>query len=249
MERYITVLLLTGLALSCMKEDGFENGGNGIELKAKVGRIQLSTKGDGVLSPDYSGKMYLGLMRIDESDGAYPEAGFKAGAALGPLTATMEGEELIKPITFNEIYQTFYNDKDGVKYASWYPWYEEASEESSGNWKYDKSEAKVTYPDIDGTTDILYGTVTEGRRNKDFSTIEFNHALCKFRIQAYAMEAYDVDGNRITNTVENWGAIQEITFTELPSECYISLPTSGTSSDYTISYSNSEEKEKSFYLT
>ena len=246
-RRFIPTILLLGLALSCVKEQGPEIGSNDIELKAKVGRVQLSTKGDGVLGPDYAGKMYLGLMRIDEHDAAYPVEGFKATTAMGPLTATMQGDELIKPISFNEVYQTFNNDKDGVKYASWYPWYKLSSEEASGAWKFNKTDAIVTYPDIDGSTDILYGTVTEGRRNKDFSTIEFNHALCKFRIQAYAMEAYDANGDRLTNTIENWGAIEDIKITGLPSECYIALPSSGTSSEYTISYSTTLVKD--FYLS
>lgn len=245
-RRYIPAILLLGLALSCVKEQGTEIGSNDIELKAKVGRVQLSTKGDGVLGPDYAGKMYLGLMRVDEHDAAYPDEGFKATAAMGPLTATMEGADLIKPITFNEVYQTFNNDKDGVKYASWYPWYKLSSEEASGAWKFNKTDAIVTYPDIDGSTDILYGTVTEGRRNKDFSTIEFNHALCKFRIQAYAMEAYDANGDRLTNTIDNWGAIEDIKITGLPSDCSIALPSSGTSSKYTISYSTAV---KDFYLS
>ena len=245
-RRFIPTILLLGLALSCVKEQGPEIGSNDIELKAKVGRVQLSTKGAGVLGPDYAGKMYLGLVRIDEHDAAYPAEGFKASSAMGPLTATMEGKDVVKPISFNEIYQTFYNDRDAVKYASWYPWYKLASEEASGAWKFNKTTATVTYPDIDGTTDILYGTVTEGKRNRDFSTIEFNHALCKFRIQAYAMEAYDENGNRLTHTIENWGAIKDIKISGLPSECYITLPDSGTSSDYRITYS---ETVKDFYLS
>ena len=247
-RRFIPAILLLGLALSCVKEQGPEIGSNDIELKAKVGRVQLSTKGDGVLGPDYAGKMYLGLVRIDEHDAAYPAEGFKASSAMGPLTATMEGKDVVKPISFNEIYQTFYNDKDAVKYASWYPWYKLASEEESGAWKFDKTTATVTYPDIDGSTDILYGTVTEGSRNRDFSTIEFNHALCKFRIQAYAMEAYDANGDRLTNTIDNWGAIEEIKISGLPSECYITLPVSGTSSDYGITYS-ATPLVKDFYLS
>lgn len=245
-RRFIPTILLLGLALSCVKEQGPEIGSNDIELKAKVGRVQLSTKGAGVLGPDYAGKMYLGLVRIDEHDAAYPAEGFKASSAMGPLTATMEGADLVKPISFNEIYQTFYNDRDAVKYASWYPWYKLASEEESGAWKFNKTTATVTYPDIDGSTDILYGTVTEGSRNRDFSTIEFNHALCKFRIQAYAMEAYDANGNRLTNTIANWGAIKDIKISGLPSECYITLPDSGTSSDYRITYS---EAVKDFDLS
>lgn len=245
-RRFIPTILLLGLALSCVKEQELEIGSNDIELKAKVGRVQLSTKGAGELGPDYAGKMYLGLVRIDEHDAAYPAEGFKASSAMGPLTATMEGDDLVKPISFNEIYQTFYNDKDGVKYASWYPWYKHSSEEASGAWKFNKTDAIVTYPDIDGSTDILYGTVTEGRRNKDFSTIEFNHALCKFRIQAYAMEAYDANGDRLTNTIDNWGAIEDIKITGLPSDCSIALPSSGTSSKYTISYSTAV---KDFYLS
>lgn len=249
LKRYIIILLLIALSVSCVKEEGLEPGNNDIVLKAKVERIQLSTKGDGALSPEYPEKMYLGFVRLDEKDGAYPVNGFKDGTAMGPLTATMEGEDIVKPIVFNEVYQTFYNDKDHVKYASWYPWYKSASDETKGNWKYDKANATVTYPDIDGTTDILYGTVTEGRRDKDFSTIEFNHALCKFRIRAYAMEAYDAGGNRLTNTIENWGAIQEITVTGLPKDCYIALPSSGTSSEYTISYSSGKVGVKNYVLS
>lgn len=249
LKRYIIILLLIALSVSCVKEEGLEPGNNDIVLKAKVERVQLSTKGDGALSPEYSKKMYLGFVRLDEEDGAYPVNGFKDGTAMGPLTATMEGEDIVKPIVFNEVYQTFYNDKDQVKYASWYPWYRSASEETDGKWKYDKANATVTYPEIDGTTDILYGTVVEGRRSKDFPTIEFNHALCKFRIQAYAMEAYDAGGNRLTSTIENWGAIKDITVTGLPSMCYIALPTSGTSSEYTISYSSGEDGVKNYVLS
>ena len=95
-RRFIPTILLLGLALSCVKEQGPEIGSNDIELKAKVGRVQLSTKGDGVLGPpDYAGKMYLGLVRIDEHDAVYPAEVFKSSSAMGPLTATMEARDVV----------------------------------------------------------------------------------------------------------------------------------------------------------
>ena len=197
---------------------------NEIHLKAVVASSVLSTKTSGSVSPATEDPLYMGFVRIDETLSGYPET-FKGQEA---LTATMEGPGNIKEINFNEKHQAFNDDRLGVRYTSWYPWYETAADEATGVYKYDPSTAQVSIP-IDGDTDILYGSLVSGTRATGFNTIEYNHALCRYRIKAYAMVPFDENKQPIPEYMPDihWGSVTSVSLVDMPDMCVMSLPVSG----------------------
>ena len=252
MRNYVHILMAAVLAVavsSCSRmEDDFA-GMDEVRLKgALASRLHASaaTRGEGSLTSAHPGPLYLGLVRIDETQTGYP-ADFRGEPA---LAATMKGAADIKDISFNEIYQTFMNDAMGVKYASWYPWYEKASEEAAGDYKYDEAEAKVTFP-IDGSTDVMYGSIATGNKRNGFNTIVFEHALVRYRISAYAMVAMDENGEYLRDPDELWGGIEDITVKGMSRECVLHLPSvaDGTGSgDYVMEYPSSAESLADFSM-
>ena len=197
---------------------------NVIRLKATVAASRLSTKVSGSVSSATEEPLYMGFVRIDETVSGFPED-FRGQEA---LTATMQGAGNIKEINFNEKHQDFNNDRLGVRYTSWHPWYETSAEEETGAYKYDPGNARVTFP-IDGDTDILYGSLVTGTRSQGFNTIEYNHALCKYRIKAYAMVPIDENKQPMQEYMPeiHWGSVTSVALIEMPDNCIMSLPVSG----------------------
>lgn len=232
------VILVSMTAVSCNQIEDDLLPDNEIRLNASVASNVIATKGAGVVSSDTSDPLYMGFVRIDETASGYP-VNFTGQSA---LTATMQGDGNVKDINFNESYQTFADERSGVKYASWYPWYENAADEDDGDYKYDKDKATVTFP-IDGSTDILYGSVATGTKVKGFNTIEYNHALVKYRILAYAMVPYDETGKPIDSYMPDvlWGKIKTVTIEQMPPKCVLTLPESD-GSEYGLTWPYEDAK-------
>lgn len=244
-ERIMLAILLMAGVVSCNGiEDDFVYD-NEIRLKASVSANKLVTKGEGVISSSYEDPLHLGFVRTDETASGYPED-FRGQPA---LTATMQGVSDIKEINFNEVYQSFESEIYGVRYASWYPWYETAAEEASGLYKYDQTNAQVTIP-IDGSTDILYGSVVSGTRTSGFNTIEYDHALVKYRITAYALVPYDDNKEPIAEYLPDvvWGSISDVTVVDMPPVCVMALPEGG-GSEYELTYPYTSENLEDYTMS
>ena len=241
MNLYFRIFAAVASAMAIMACNGLEDGlhvDDEIRLKASVASNVIYTRaGVGELNSAYTDPLYMGFVRIDETPSGFP-ADFKGQEA---LTATMQGAADIKEINFNEKYQTFANESLGVRYASWYPWYEHAAEESSGPYKYDPATAKVTFPLDDGNTDILYGSVATGSKSKEFNTIEYGHALVKYRIKAYALVPYDENKEPIASYMPDvlWGTVNEVKVIDMPSTCVLELPKDGGNT-YALTYPAAE---------
>lgn len=241
MNLYVRIIGVVAAAMAVMACNGLEDDlhlDDEIRLKASVASNVIYTRaGVGELNSAYTDPLYMGFVRIDETPSGFP-ADFKGQEA---LTATMQGAADIKEINFNEKYQTFANESLGVRYASWYPWYEHAAEESSGPYKYDPATAKVTFPLEDGNTDILYGSVATGSKSNEFNTIEYGHALVKYRIKAYALVPYDENKEPIASYMPDvlWGAVNEVKVIDMPSTCVLELPKGGGNT-YSLTYPAAE---------
>ena len=236
--RIIAAVAAAIAVLACNRlEDGMHHDDE-IRLKASVASNVIYTKaGVGELNSAYTDPLFMGFVRVDETQSGFP-ADYKGQEA---LTATMQGAADIKEINFNEKYQTFTNAGLGVRYASWYPWYEHAAEEAVGPYKYDKADAKVTFPLDDGNTDVLYGCVVTGSKSKDFNTIEYNHALVKYRIKAYALVPYDENKQPIASYMPDvlWGSVTGVNILGMPSTCVMELPKDGKET-YSLTYPAAE---------
>lgn len=236
---FLHVIVLMMTVVSCHDIETELLPDDDIHLQASIASSVLVAKGQGVVSSSFEDPLYMGFVRIDETASGYPDD-FKGQPA---LTATMQGASDIKDIEFNENYQTFRSEKYGVRYASWYPWYEKASEETSGAYKYNPETGKVTFP-IDGSTDILYGSLVTGTKAKGFNTIVYDHALVKYRVKAYALVPYDENKKPIESYLPDvlWGNIQTVSLQGMPSECHLCLPVEGKV-DYLLEWPDGNIKD------
>lgn len=206
-----------------------------VRLKAVLASgAGLETKGEGVIESQYDKELAIGLVRVDQNaDQTYPA--FSSATEI--LKADMTpGEESvnIRDIEFDGTYQTFLNSISGIKYASWYPYVNSSL-----------TDGIVTVP-IDGSTDILYGSVAEGRQTTGFNTIAFNHALAKFTFKVYAMIQKDENGNNITDPDAIWGALKDVRMISTSRNCNIVLPDS--EDEYAFSFDESSGNVQSLSI-
>lgn len=212
-------------AMSCSKIIGPEGD---IHLSASMGYVPTKgTAGDksGIRDYDYDEELAIGLVRIDENEAgsAYPE--FKNCAA--PLEATLgrPNFEYKRDVEFTSVAQYFRNDVDHIRYASWYP--------VTDNYSFTDEHSKLSF-NVDGATDILYGTVAEGSKTDGFSDIVFNHALCQFNIYVYSM-TFNEDGTPSEGDID-WGIVNEIVVKNVQDKCIVTLPRSESDDKYTFEY-------------
>lgn len=188
--------------------------------------VSVHTKGVGSLNSQYNGDLVVGIARVDQNaDQTYPQ--FSTATEI--LKANMmPGEESvnIRDIEFDGSYQTFLNSTSGIKYASWYPYRTESGICALEN-------GVVTIP-IDGSTDVLYGSVATGKQTSGFNTIVFDHALSKFSFKVYAMIQKDEEGNVITHPDAIWGTLDDVRIISTAKECELTLPDS--EDKYSFSY-------------
>ena len=212
------------LAVSCnhLEEDQVMHE---ISLKA-VMPYPLSatdTKGVGEISNAYfngSESVEIGLARIDESEDDSVWPSFTGSDNVSYLSASMTANESSSntlDIAFDS-YQSFLTPTDEIKYASWYP--ESIVVDEVEKIQKDTENGTLTFP-IDGTTDILYGSVATGTQRTGFNTIEFNHALVKYSILVYAMEPED--GTSATAD-DYWGKLTDIIVSDMPDRFVLGLP-------------------------
>lgn len=219
---FISILLISALS-SCQR---IETDGGTIHLKAGVGLVM--TKGtasddSGIRDYAYPGELSVALARIDEQDADFPF--FKNCSSALQATLGTPDAYYKRDITFPSA-QYYKDGVHKVHYASWYP--------ADGVYESTASNTTVTF-DIDGATDILYGTIAKGNKTDGFNEIVFNHALCQFNVYAYKMTADDVDFN--------WGALQNIVVRNVQRQCVLTLPSSGDGMEYSIDYSNDDTFE------
>lgn len=159
----------------------------------------------GALNSSYNGELVIGLAKT--SDVSFAEATKILKATMAPGSDNLN----LRDIEFAE-YQAFASDLEELRYASWYPF--EGSTIADG---------VVTLP-VDGKTDILYGSIASGTKASGFNTIQFNHALTKFRFKVYAMAETDADGNIINHPDATWGDLYDIQIGKPSTECKLTLP-------------------------
>lgn len=212
------------LPAGCVKEDDMVEVGRKISLKASLVPSDILTRGEGVLDPHYGRNLVIGMARIDESvTEGYPMFDHTEGqleAVMKPGKTDLNSRD----ISFVDSFQQFMDERHNIKFASWYPY---------GKGSYDHSKKTVTTP-IDGTTDIMYGSVATGNQRDGFNTIFFEHALSKFTFHVYAMVQH---GGGEETVGQVWGKVKSIKIMGLATGCEITLPVSGGKVDtYKIAY-------------
>lgn len=189
-----------------------------------------ATSTSGILTPTSECELNIGIARISKIEDADVFPDFRS---LGdPLVATLglpdPENSYYRPIEFKHLAQFFPDAKNELRYVGWSPWNE--SDISTPNVDDDGSEyysdhlkTEVTVA-ITGDKDVLYGDMIEGTLSSGFPVMEFNHALCLYRIYAYAMVGeIDIENNP-TATIDHWGKLEEVSLQRLPKEVTMTLP-------------------------
>lgn len=73
---------------------------------------------------------------------------------------------------------------------------------------------KLAY-NIDGKTDVMFSDFKKGNYNTGIEPLTFKHALCLYKIYAYAVDQ---------DSKDEWGKIDAVTFINLPVQLNVTLP-------------------------
>ena len=196
---------------------------------------QSATRGNanstsGIIDPATDTVITMGMARIDElHTPSYPDFLNCGEPILAEMGLPNPANSYIRDITFTSSAQFFYTTTDYVKYVAWQPWLpsEEGYEYNSNG------EATTVKIPITGDSDIMYGNVVTGSQTEGFDVMEFDHALCVYRIYVYAMQ--EEDGLQSAS----WGVLEDMNIEDLPTSCTLTLPKDG-SEEFGVAYEGCE---------
>ncbi|MDY3978533.1 MAG: hypothetical protein SOZ00_00700 [Tidjanibacter sp.] len=211
-----------------------QNHDGGIELKAGYlhadkGSVK-QTRGttadnSGVLEPSTvtAANLPIALVRVDQTKTNHDNAVALPFVGLSKIDCTLGNvpdANFLRDVDFPSS-QFYVNDADYVNYLGWYP---------RGTFS-SNATATTVVNNIDGKTDILYSSVASGTQATGMETMVFNHALSRFNIYIYKMHQVDTStGEELEEGITNWGYLTNITLTDSPKRCTLTLPS-------TLSYS------------
>lgn len=204
---------------------GIDHSSSG-SLFAKSRGTTSSTSG--IITPTTDEELNIGIARVSKLEDAdqFPEFRLLGNPLAATLGTPDPDNSYYRAIEFKHQAQFFPDADNELRYAGWYPWNE--SDLSTPNvdddgsvYLSDELKTQVTI-DINGAKDVLYGNMIEGTLKTGFPVMQFDHALCLFRIYAYAT----VGGVEIEGSVslDTWGELQTLTLQNLPESVVLTLP-------------------------
>lgn len=209
--RIIAVIIMMAIGHSCLRIER-----NPYEDKITLHASLMDQTTKASIGSDYNSDLPIALARVDVIDANRSFA--NCSDALKANMKPGETDKNVRDIEFST-YQTFKDATSEILYASWYP-------------DNEVSDGVVSFNDIDGDTDIMYGTVASGTQSKGFNTIMFQHGLVKYTFHVYAMLKKNQNGDITHDSRETWGDIQSIKITGLGENMTLTLPHDGV--NYTI---------------
>ena len=243
--RYILQCVVLAAAVGCVSDHDLDvqrRDPMQVRLWADVGyspnsvyTTTSSTRGtarstSGIIDPATDTVIRLGMARIDELHSpSYPDFTECGEPILAEMGLPNAANSYIRDITFTSTAQFFYNTTDYVKYVAWQPW---LPGEADYSYSSTDEATRVTMP-ITGDSDIMYGNVVTGSQTTGFDVMQFDHALCVYRIYIYSMQ--EDDGTQGAS----WGVLEDMDIEELPTLCTLTLPKGG-SDEFGVEYSGSE---------
>ena len=246
MKRRISILslLLTLCVTGCVNNPFGEEDPTSTQVRLWAGIVRGGSKAEvaerpfeytrsientnpGLRDPHYGGSLDIGIVRVSKKEEAdrYPDFRGLGEPVLASLGEVDGGSGNIRPIEFLSQAQFFPDASSALRYAAWYPWNNSDDDpyiDDRGSVYYSDEWSTYVKSDIDGYTDVMYGNMVEGSLTKGFPVMKFDHALCVFRIHAYAMVANDELAD--SGYVSEWGTIEEITLLNVPTQVQMVLP-------------------------
>lgn len=187
-------LTLFGTLTSCQVQD---------DLVPLSDAITIQTSGEGSMSSSLSADLDVMFVRIDQKGGRFPEGYLGTGAVLLPATVSKDDNR----VTF-EPTQYYSPDGSSIRLVGWYP--------AGGVWN--AAQRTVSFPVLDGTTDIMATAATDGSLTGKFSDIPFIHALTRVQLFAYV-------GNE--ELLDYWGKLTSVELVDKMQTCTLTLPATG----------------------
>lgn len=181
----------------------------------------------------------MGLLRIDQNVSTfYPHFVNVPSVLSATMTAPDAGNAYKRSVNF-AVPQFFRNSTDEVSFVGWSPW---LTPDSSNGYAYssDNTRTVVTIP-VSGHTDILYANPVSVTQDSPVPVMDMQHALCQFKITAYAVQGskmvVDASGNVTEepyNTADLWGSINTMSIHNIFRQCMLTLDKSNY--DFALSY-------------
>jgi hypothetical protein len=206
MRRVVKNILLWAslvAAMGCLSDNNFETPSRNpmeVRLWADVGyspNLSYSPRStmrgnanstSGIIDPATDTVIMMGMARIDEMHTpSYPDFLNCGEPILAEMGLPNASNSYIRDITFTSMAQFFYNTTDYVKYVAWQPWLPNVE---GYEYTTNSSATTVKIP-ITGDSDIMYGNVVTGSQTDSFDVMEFDHALCVYRI--YILTYFGLD--------------------------------------------------------
>ena len=189
-------------------------------------RLTSSQVSKAAISTDYSGEpLSISYIRWDEGNEVFP-AGIPVGSAsLDGIPDAQNG--WIRDISCSN--PEYYLDRTSeVGFVGIYP---DQSKWSEGFTDSQLSSGRTLSYKIDGETDVMVSDFAKGNFSTKVSPLVFRHALCQFRIYAYAVNEEIRD---------EWGNLKSIALNNLPENVQVVLP-SDSNEDPSFSYTGGPE--------
>lgn len=235
-KKVFTYLCLIAVCLcgstGCVPEDEFLHDGMRVNLGARITSSALSrAEADLEVDYDYGENLPVTMIRWDEGEGDNVYGSTELSATMG--TPSTDGTWL-REIEFTST--QFYNNKIGdLGFAGWYPRSDNVNWEKTGG-KVIHSDNTMIY-DIDGTTDVMVSDFSRGNFQTGLPHLTFSHALCMYKIYAYAVDE---------DCVKEWGQLTQVTLSNLHQKLKVQLPATFTAETWKPEFSFSTPDGKSF---
>ncbi|KAA6348812.1 hypothetical protein EZS27_003790 [termite gut metagenome] len=181
------------------KDNGIDYNNEEIRIVSKFGSV---TRGDGPIDSGFLSDLNVGFARLDDEETNYSEK--------LQLDGTVNGTT--KVLSFSDT-QYYLSANKKTRLIGWYP----GIEATGGAFSEDDGSGKVTFPVIDGSTDIMVTEMVEGSQESKFDPIVFDHILSQVTVQAYAEDA--------TDAAATWGKIQAVKILGKGQSIELTLPT------------------------
>lgn len=226
-KKVFTYLCLIAVCLcgstGCVPEDEFLHDGMRVNLGAKITSSALSrAEADLEVDYDYGENLPVTMIRWDEGNGDNVYGSTELSATMG--TPSTDGTWL-REIEFTPT--QFYNNKVGdLGFAGWYPQSDNANWEKTGGRVIDSNNT-MTY-NIDGTTDVMVSDFSRGSFQTGLPHLTFSHALCMYKIYAYAVDQ---------DCVKEWGQLTQVTLSNLHQKLKVQLPATFTAETWKPEFS------------
>lgn len=179
-----------------------------IRISSGVGGITVDTRGAGVISNTLDNNLEVSFIRVDQDVSGYPSD----YSGISYLPAVID--KTINRVVFSPT-QYYLLDGKSTKFISWYPEATSTDDSETSEVRWDASARTVTFPALDGSTDILLAQPIEGSLSTPFDKINFSHVLTQARVSIkLADAAYAVF----------WGNITDIEFVGKKQQCVLTLP-------------------------